>query len=286
MAFVRIEAMSDVDDLVWAEDDEDAQQEGVFDMKLTSLNAMRSSSVVGKGLALREAEVTGRSKVPGKCCVERPRNILRDDSQGITKLTMKRLARKGGVVRIRGLIYEEKGKGESYLQKDDEMGRGSGSLLTRGARFASIDEFLSFMSEDETSHHAIEDSEIGDRKLLMQPVVKLAKLSPKEKQFVVGKGVTSGGGNDKKAVQRARKSDKKSPMKSKSEDLVDKYSTYKSHGKYQCGLCEALFGSTYKMRRHLEGLHGFGEGWDCNKCGKHFKNKDAKYKHVKQTCVK
>ena len=108
------------------------------------------------------------------------------------------------------------------------------------------------MSEDETSHHASEEREIGDRKLLMQPVVKLAKLSPKEKQFVVGKGVTSGGGNDKKAVERARNHKKKS-LKSKSEDLVDKYSTYKSHGKYQCGLCEALFGSTSKMRRHLEG---------------------------------
>ena len=86
----------------------------------------------------------------------------------------------------------------------------------------------------------------------------------------------------KKAVQRARKGNKKS----KSEDFVDRYSSSKSHGKYQCGLCEALFGSTSKMRRHLEGPHGFGEGWDCSKCGKHFKNKDAKYKHVKQTCVK
>ena len=258
-------------------------------MKLTSLNARISSSVVGKGLVLRGAEVTGRSKVPGKCCVKRPRNILRDDIQGIPKLTMKRLARKGGVVRIKGLIYEEKVADEPYLQRDDEMGSGSGSLLTRGERFSSIDEFLSFMNENKTSHHASEEKDNGDGKLLMHPVVKLAKFSPKfsakEVQFVVGKGVISRGGNDKKAVERARNHKKKS-LKSKSEDLVDKYSTYKSHGKYQCGLCEALFGSTSKMRRHLEGPHGFGEGWDCSKCGKHFKNKDAKYKHVKQTCVK
>ena len=290
MAFVRIEeAKFGLEDLVWAEDDEYAQQEGVFGMKPTSLNARSSSSVVGKGLVLREAEVTGRSKVPGKCCVKRPRNILRDDIQGIPKLTMKRLARKGGVVRIKGLIYEEKVADEPYLQRDDEMGSGSGSLLTRGERFSSIDEFLSFMNENKTSHHASEEKDNGDGKLLMHPVVKLAKFSPKfsakEVQFVVGKGVISRGGNDKKAVERARNHKKKS-LKSKSEDLVDKYSTYKSHGKYQCGLCEALFGSTSKMRRHLEGPHGFGEGWDCSKCGKHFKNKDAKYKHVKQICVK
>ena len=77
---------------------------------------------------------------------------------------------------------------------------GSGSLLTRGARFSSIDEFLSFMNEHKTSYHAIEDRNIRGRKLLMQPVVKLAKLSTREEQFVVGKGVTSGGGKDKKAV--------------------------------------------------------------------------------------
>ena len=116
IAFVRIEeAKSGMEGLMWAEDDEYTQQERVFDMKLTALNAMRSSSVVGKGLELREAEVIGRSKVPGKCCVKRPRNILRDDTQGITKLTIKRLARRGGVMRIRGLIYEEEVEDESFL---------------------------------------------------------------------------------------------------------------------------------------------------------------------------
>ena len=101
----------------------------------------------------------------------------------------------------------------------------------------------------------------------------------------MGMGVISGGGNDKKAVQRARKSNKKS-LKSNSEGLVDKYSTFKSHGKYQCRLCEALFGFRRDMRRHLEGPHGFGEGWDCNNCGKHFKNKHSKYKHLRQICGK
>lgn len=264
IAFVRIEeAKSGMEGLVWAED---ALQEGGFDMKLTSSNAMRRSSLV----------VTERSKGPGKSGGKRHQKVLRDDIQGITKPKpdIKRLARKGGVLRTRGLNYEG----------NEGIGSESGSLLTKGARFSSISDFLSFMSDDKTSHHAIEDREIGDSKLLMHPVVKLAKLSPKEEQFVVGKGVISGGGNDKKAVQRARKGNKEKSLDSKSEDFVDRYSSSKSHGKYQCRLCEALFGFRRDMRRHLEGPHGFGEGWDCKNCGKQFKNKHSKYKHLSKIC--
>jgi len=288
IAFVRIEeAKSGMEGLVWAEDDEDAMPEGGFDMKLTSSNAMKRSSVVSKGVAFGEAVVvTERSKGPGKSGAKRHQRVLRDDIQGITKPAIKRLARKGGVVRIRGLNCEENGKDESYVQGNEGMGSESGSLLTKGARFSSISDFLSFMSDDKTSHHASEEREIGDSKLLMQPIVKLAKLSPKEEQFVVGKSVISGGGNDKKAVQRASKSNKKKSLKSKSEDFIDRYSSSISHGKYQCRLCEALFGFRRDMRRHLEGPHGFGEGWDCNNCGKHFKNKHSKYKHLSKICGK
>ena len=89
----------------------------------------------------------------------------------------------------------------------------------------------------------------------------------------------------KNALQRARKGNKED-MKSKKEDLVGKYSTSKRQGGYKCGICEASFSFKSKMRAHLEGPHGLGGGWDCSKCGKHFKSKDAKYKHVKQICVK
>ena len=43
----------------------------------------------------------------GKGGAKRHRKVLRDNIQGITKLAIRRLARRGGVKRISGLIYEE-----------------------------------------------------------------------------------------------------------------------------------------------------------------------------------
>ncbi|KAI5064748.1 hypothetical protein GOP47_0019443 [Adiantum capillus-veneris] len=52
----------------------------------------------------------GRSKGAkglGKGGAKRHRKVLRDNIQGITKPAIRRLARRGGVERISGLIYEE-----------------------------------------------------------------------------------------------------------------------------------------------------------------------------------
>ena len=46
------------------------------------------------------------SKGLGKGAAKRHRKILRDNIQGITKPAIRRLARRGGVKRISGLIYE------------------------------------------------------------------------------------------------------------------------------------------------------------------------------------
>merc|ERR1712060_387744 len=43
----------------------------------------------------------------GKGGANRTRKVLRDNIQGITKPAIRRLARRGGGKRIRGLIYEE-----------------------------------------------------------------------------------------------------------------------------------------------------------------------------------
>ncbi|KAI5083232.1 hypothetical protein GOP47_0002975 [Adiantum capillus-veneris] len=43
----------------------------------------------------------------GKGGAKRHRKVLRDNIQGITKTTIRCLARRGGVKRISGLIYEE-----------------------------------------------------------------------------------------------------------------------------------------------------------------------------------
>ena len=50
--------------------------------------------------------MTGRGK-GGKGGAKRHRKVLRDNIQGITKPAIRTLARRGGVKRISGLIYEE-----------------------------------------------------------------------------------------------------------------------------------------------------------------------------------
>ncbi|KAI0221015.1 Histone H4 [Massospora cicadina] len=53
----------------------------------------------------------------GKGGAKRHRKILRDNIQGITKPAIRRLARRGGVKRISGLIYEEtRGVLKSFLE--------------------------------------------------------------------------------------------------------------------------------------------------------------------------
>jgi len=47
------------------------------------------------------------SPFTGKGGAKRHRKVLRDNIQGITKPAIRRLARRGGVKRISGLIYEE-----------------------------------------------------------------------------------------------------------------------------------------------------------------------------------
>ncbi|VDO69955.1 unnamed protein product [Haemonchus placei] len=58
----------------------------------------------------RSCYLSGRGKGGkglGKGGAKRHRKVLRDNIQGITKPAIRRLARRGGVKRISGLIYEE-----------------------------------------------------------------------------------------------------------------------------------------------------------------------------------
>jgi histone H3/H4 len=59
---------------------------------------------------LNSVNMSGRGKGGkglGKGGAKRHRKVLRDNIQGITKPAIRRLARRGGVKRISGLIYEE-----------------------------------------------------------------------------------------------------------------------------------------------------------------------------------
>ncbi|XP_060722974.1 histone H3-like [Tachysurus vachellii] len=72
---------------------------GLFeDTNLCAIHAKRNSIMSGRGKG---------GKGLGKGGAKRHRKVLRDNIQGITKPAIRRLARRGGVKRISGLIYEE-----------------------------------------------------------------------------------------------------------------------------------------------------------------------------------
>merc|ERR1711959_568223 len=63
-----------------------------------------------QGPKKKTSAMSGRGKGGkglGKGGAKRHRKVLRDNIQGITKPAIRRLARRGGVKRISGLIYEE-----------------------------------------------------------------------------------------------------------------------------------------------------------------------------------
>ncbi|TYH28786.1 hypothetical protein ES288_A02G171500v1 [Gossypium darwinii] len=70
----------------------------------------KNSQFSVKKESLRFFKMSGRGKGGkglGKGGAKRHRKVLRDNIQGITKPAIRRLARRGGVKRISGLIYEE-----------------------------------------------------------------------------------------------------------------------------------------------------------------------------------
>uniref|UniRef100_A0A669DM20 Histone H4 n=1 Tax=Oreochromis niloticus TaxID=8128 RepID=A0A669DM20_ORENI len=58
----------------------------------------------------------------GKGGAKRHRKVLRDNIQGITKPAIRRLARRGGVKRISGLIYEGGAKRHRKVLRDNIQG--------------------------------------------------------------------------------------------------------------------------------------------------------------------
>ncbi|XP_069473378.1 histone H4-like [Ambystoma mexicanum] len=72
--------------------------------------AGKRSSLVTRRAAAQQQQTSGRGKGgkgPGKNGTKRHGKVLRDNIQGVTKPAIRRLARRGGVKRISGLIYEE-----------------------------------------------------------------------------------------------------------------------------------------------------------------------------------
>jgi histone H4 len=70
----------------------------------------RKAQVFSSNKYKQASNMSGRGKGGkglGKGGAKRHRKVLRDNIQGITKPAIRRLARRGGVKRISGLIYEE-----------------------------------------------------------------------------------------------------------------------------------------------------------------------------------
>ena len=85
-------------------------------MPISILNATNchlqsiTSVVLFQKVLSPQGSMSGRGKGGkglGKGGAKRHRKVLRDNIQGITKPAIRRLARRGGVKRISGLIYEE-----------------------------------------------------------------------------------------------------------------------------------------------------------------------------------
>ncbi|XP_044574138.1 uncharacterized protein LOC123258341 [Drosophila ananassae] len=77
---------------------------------ITSREIQTAVRLLLPGELAKHAKMTGRGKGGkglGKGGAKRHRKVLRDNIQGITKPAIRRLARRGGVKRISGLIYEE-----------------------------------------------------------------------------------------------------------------------------------------------------------------------------------
>ncbi|KAG8348879.1 hypothetical protein ERJ75_001452000 [Trypanosoma vivax] len=49
----------------------------------------------------------GKTSIPAKASQKRQKKILRENVRGITRGSIRRLARRGGVKRISGVIYDE-----------------------------------------------------------------------------------------------------------------------------------------------------------------------------------
>ncbi|MGH0184190.1 UNVERIFIED_CONTAM: hypothetical protein FKN15_014176 [Acipenser sinensis] len=94
--FCFVEAVYGTDRRVKASDVEDLITETLRFTPHTGGKERRNMSGRGKG-----------GKGLGKGGAKRHRKVLRDNIQGITKPAIRRLARRGGVKRISGLIYEE-----------------------------------------------------------------------------------------------------------------------------------------------------------------------------------
>jgi len=203
---------------------------------------------------------------------------------------------------------ERQGSVEQDDSLEEEMEQGNetgGSLIYKGVKFTSVCDFLSFMNEDETATEKKgKVSEREGERLSLYPVVKLKRLSLKDGFFEPnssnGDLRVKAGHVKTKAVwlpsllsclqpQLGKEAKKKSGGVSLSDVSAGVNDKHISRGsdKYHCQLCDYSSKHRFNVKKHVEGTHRLGLGWDCEKCGRHFKHQDSFNQHTRKTkCAK
>ena len=104
------EELQDQETREWEEQQEQEQEQQDDEEERRLRAAAAAEEERKRAQRLRQASkglCKGRGKGLGKGGAKRHRKLLRDNIQGITKPAIRRLARRGGVKRISGLVYEE-----------------------------------------------------------------------------------------------------------------------------------------------------------------------------------
>jgi len=201
--------------------------------------------------------------------------------------------------------------------EEEEVGNETGgSLINRGIKFASQADFLSFMKEDESGNEEEEKlCNSGSEEALSNPVVRLKRLrslsladmeksSQKRSRTSSKYQGRSESGNQERVVWECEDCGKRYKYKKdvykhqrkhgcklglvavsviqsedKRPDLVDIHAGQEQDNRYHCKLCDYSSERKSNIRIHLEGRHNLGVGWDCERCGRHFKSKRSLKRH-------
>lgn len=90
----------------------------LIEQTVTRLRAKPKLRLKGGGRKKKAEDESGNGKGMGRSGAKRHRKILRDNIQGITKPGIRRLARRAGVKRLSGMIYEEtRGVLKTFLER-------------------------------------------------------------------------------------------------------------------------------------------------------------------------
>ena len=187
---------------------------------------------------------------------------------------------------------------ENFLKAGDEFGV-KGLSSTNRAPESSKDEMQQSSSqekEDQTEDRLPNHCTSFKSDTLFTPVQGLGGLNSttdkkvaSTSQDIAEDNLVKPDASQMQAIKKGSqwgKSSNASELQCSSTDLVDKHISQRSD-KYHCKLCDYSSTHRFNVKKHVEGTHRLGVGWDCEKCGKHFKHQDFFCQHTRKTkCAK